>query len=135
MMSDKELARIMREIESHRFVCQHCKRSLAIETDLVSGEPSEGEGTCYDCIAAFHGVLYGDCSFLHWVKNPEAHIQAIMPEIPDGFRCGFCAHWREHWCLAFNDCGVAFCATCADALDALRDGAADALAIWRGESG
>lgn len=47
------------------------------------------------------------------------------------FDCSFCGNSRPESDLIGRDGALLFCGRCVTALDALRDGADDALAIWR----
>lgn len=117
-----------------RFTCCHCRGRYFVAADFMTSDEDGRNPVCYGCMAALDFLHTGDVDLFDIVENPEFHIAAMMRELP-GFFCGFCGRYREWWAHGFNDCGVAFCSTCAAALDTLRDGAADALAIWRGKSG
>ena len=47
------------------------------------------------------------------------------------FTCSFCGKSRPESDLIGRDGALLFCGRCVTALDALRDGADDALAIWK----
>lgn len=100
------------------------------------GQPCEPEftdhATCYGCLSAF-GAIYTDKP--HTLADVPAwpmHVGKVLADPDCGFACGFCGEWRQWAEHGYIDKGVRHCTRCVDALDALRDGAADALSIFRG---
>lgn len=75
-------------------------------------------------------AVHHDCSVSHHRKQPTRR-ETRKAAIPR-YRCAFCGQRKPEADLIGRDGSLLFCVPCAAALDALRDGADDALTILRG---
>ena len=90
-----------------------------------------------------HGPCRGRTSRKSLQLNPRQFAQRLQPEPKSGevvlaradlarrFFCSFCGQSRPECDLLGRDGRLLFCGRCVTALDALHDGADDALAVWR----
>lgn len=105
--------------------CECCNKPCEPEFVLESGAICSG---CFCAIGALHANAP---EHLSDIPAWPMHVAKVMADPNCGFECGFCGEWRPWAEHGFNDHGVRHCTQCVDALDALRDGVDDALAIFR----
>lgn len=89
---------------------------------IKNGPPSTGERTTGPKVVRLHH------STLRRRKQPPPSEMKKRPLCR--FTCSFCGKSRPESDLVGRDGVLAFCGRCVTALDALHDGADDALAIW-----